>query len=233
MLPDFSALAGWSATGLMFGKGLIVTLELLVFSTGVAMVLAVPLALARLSGNPLLRWPAWAFSAFFRGTPLLVQIFLIYYGLAQFSFIRQSILWPLLREAFPCAQVALALNMAAYVGEVVRGGILAVPVGEKEAALSVGMGPALLYRRIILPRAFRLMLPALSNEVVIQMKSTSLACTITLLDVTGVGRRLAAASYTTDPLIVAGIIYMILAFSIGRVFKTMERRLNRWRRQVA
>lgn len=222
--------ADLSDTALLFGKGLVITLELLIVSTALAMVLAVPLAIARLSANPFLRWPAVAYSAFFRGTPLLVQIFLFYYGLSQFPEIRQSFAWPVLREAFPCAQVALTLNMTAYVAEVVRGGIMAVPAGEKEAALSVGMGPVLMYRRIILPRAFRLMLPALSNEVAIQLKSTSLACTITLLDVTGVGRRLAAASYTTGPLIAAGVIYMILALLIGRVFKLAEGRLSFRRR---
>jgi polar amino acid transport system permease protein len=229
MALDPSFLAEVSNLGLLFGKGLIVTLELLILSTGVALVGAVPLALARLSVHRLLRWPAFAYSAFFRGTPLLVQIFLIYYGLSQFGAVRDSLIWPLLRDALPCAQVALALNMAAYVGEVVRGGILAVPSGEKEAAIAVGMGPLQIYRRIILPRAFRLMLPALSNEVVIQMKSTSLACTITLLDVTGVGRRLAAASYSTEPLIIAGVIYVVVAFSISRFFKLLERRLNHWR----
>lgn len=227
---DLSMLGGLSDTAILFGKGLAVTLELLVVSTGLAMVLAVPLAIARLSANPLFRWPAFVYSAFFRGTPLLVQIFLFYYGLSQFPAIRQSFVWPFLRDAFPCAQVALTLNMVAYVAEVVRGGILAVPSGEKEAALSVGMGPGLIYRRIILPRAFRLMLPALSNEVAIQLKSTSLACTITLLDVTGVGRRLAAASYSTEPLIAAGAIYMVLAFLIGRLFTLMEGRLSFRRR---
>ncbi|PKU24390.1 amino acid ABC transporter permease [Telmatospirillum siberiense] len=227
---DLSTLGGLSDTAALFGRGLVITLELLVVSTVLAMVLAVPLAVARLSANPFFRWPAFAYSAFFRGTPLLVQIFLFYYGLSQFPWIRQSIAWPFLRDAFPCAQVVLTLNMVAYVAEVVRGGIMAVPSGEKEAALSVGMGPFLMYRRIILPRAFRLMLPALSNEVAIQLKSTSLACTITLLDVTGVGRRLAAASYSTEPLIVAGVIYMILAFLIGRVFKLAEARLSFQRR---
>ncbi len=211
-----------------FAAGLWMTIQLLAVSAACGLALAVPLALARLSKNPLLSWPAAAYTAFFRGTPLLVQIFLIYYGLAQFSFVRDSFLWIFLRESYPCALLALSLNMTAYVGEVVRGGILAVPRGECEAALSVGMGPALLYRRIMLPRAFRLMLPALSNEVVIQLKSTSLASTITLLDVTGVARRIAAASYQTDPLFIAGGIYIVMTFLIARVFRFLEARLNRY-----
>jgi His/Glu/Gln/Arg/opine family amino acid ABC transporter permease subunit len=204
------------------------TLRLLVVSTLCGLALAVPLALARLSGNPFLRLPAAAYTAFFRGTPLLVQIFLIYYGLAQFAFVRDSFLWVFLRESYPCALIALSLNMTAYVGEVVRGGILGVPRGEREAALAVGMGPVLLYRRIILPRAFRIMLPALANEVVIQLKSTSLASTITLLDVTGVARRIAAATYQTDPLFLAGGIYVVMTFLIARIFRFLEARLNRY-----
>jgi len=211
-----------------FGAGLWMTLRLLVVSTLCGLALAVPLALARLSGNPFLRLPAAAYTAFFRGTPLLVQIFLIYYGLAQFAFVRDSFLWVFLRESYPCALIALSLNMTAYVGEVVRGGILGVPRGEREAALAVGMGPVLLYRRIILPRAFRIMLPALANEVVIQLKSTSLASTITLLDVTGVARRIAAATYQTDPLFLAGGIYVVMTFLIARIFRFLEARLNRY-----
>jgi His/Glu/Gln/Arg/opine family amino acid ABC transporter permease subunit len=211
-----------------FAAGLWMTVQLLAVSTVCGLVLAVPLALARLSKNPLLNLPAGAYSAFFRGTPLLVQIFLIYYGLAQFSFVRDSFLWIFLRESYPCALLALSLNMTAYVAEVVRGGILGVPRGEREAALSMGMGPVLLYRRIILPRAFRLMLPALSNEIVIQLKSTSLASTITLLDVTGVARRIAAATYQTDPLFIAGAFYIVMTFVIARIFRFLEARLNRY-----
>jgi His/Glu/Gln/Arg/opine family amino acid ABC transporter permease subunit len=214
-LPDFAA-------------GVWMTVRLLFFSTLCGVVLSVPLALARLSKNPLLRVPASAYSIFFRGTPLIVQIFLIYYGLAQFSFVRDSFLWIFLREAYPCALLALSLNMTAYVGEVVRGGILAVPSGEREAAVAMGMGPALLYRRIILPRAFGLMLPALGNEIVIQLKSTSLASTITLLDVTGVARRLASATYQTDPLFVAAGIYVVLTYVLAQIFKAFEARLNRF-----
>jgi His/Glu/Gln/Arg/opine family amino acid ABC transporter permease subunit len=211
-----------------FVAGLWMTLRLLFFSTLCGLALSVPLALARLSSNPLLRVPAAGYSVFFRGTPLLVQIFLIYYGLAQFAFVRESFLWIFLRESYPCALIALSLNMTAYVGEVVRGGILAVPSGEREAGIAVGMGPGLLYRRIVLPRAFGLMLPALGNEIVIQLKSTSLASTITLLDVTGVARRIAAATYQTDPLFVAAAIYVVLTFVIARIFKILEARLNRF-----
>ncbi|HTW29905.1 MAG TPA: ABC transporter permease subunit [Acetobacteraceae bacterium] len=210
--------------------GLALTVQLLALSSLFGVVLAVPLAVARLSRLRPLAWFSAGYSGFFRGTPLLVQIYLIYYGLAQFGFIRHSVLWVVLRNAWPCALIAFSLNMAAYVSEVVRGGILAVPQGEIEAAKALGLHPWLRYRLVILPRAFRLILPALGNEVIVQMKSTSLASTITLLDLTGVARRLAAASYSTDPLIIAGLIYAALAWLLGRGFRMAEKRFNRHRR---
>jgi His/Glu/Gln/Arg/opine family amino acid ABC transporter permease subunit len=224
-------LSGWgdeiTAAAPVFLGGLWTTVQLLAISSVVGLVLSMPLALARLSRSRLIAFPAAAYSNFFRGTPLLVQIYLIYYGFAQFAFVRQSVLWSVLRYAYPCALIAFSLNMTAYVSEVVRGGIRAVPRGEIEAATALGMSPWTRTRRIVLPRAYGLMLPALSNEVVIQLKSTSLASTITLLDVTGVGRRLAAASYSTDPLLMAGAIYVVLTFLIARVFRGLEFVLNR------
>lgn len=210
----------------LFVSGLGTTLELLAASTVIGLALAVPLALARLSIRRWLAVPATAYAYFFRGTPLLVQIFLIYYGLPQFDAVRTSVFWPLLRDPLPCALLAFSLNMAAYAGEVVRGGILAVPSGEREAAMAVGMPHALMIRRVILPRAFRIALPALSNEIVLQLKATSLASTVTLVDLTGVGRRLAAKTYTTDGLFVAGAIYIGLTFLIARGFSFLEGRYN-------
>ncbi len=210
--------------------GLWVTLELLVVSSTIGIILAVPVALARVSPSRLLSAPATAFTYFFRGTPLLVQIFLIYFGLPQFDLVRNSILWPLLRDPLPCALLAFSLNMAAYVAEVIRGGILGVPNGEREAALAVGMPRGLLIRRIILPRAFRVTLPALSNEVVLQLKATSLASTVTLLDVTGVGRRIAAKTYTSEALFMAGAIYIVLTVILAQGFRLLERRYNAYQR---
>lgn len=209
-----------------YARGLWITVELMLVSTLAGFVLSVPLALARVSSSRFLAWPAFAYSAAFRGTPLLVQIFLFYYGLAQFEVVRDSIFWPLLRDAVPCALVVLSFNLAAYFAEVVRGGILAVPEGEKEAASSLGMTPALTYRRIILPRALGIMLPSLSNEVVQQLKGTALVSTITILDMTGVARRLAAQSYTSEPLILAGVIYILLTYLISRLFKVFDYYLN-------
>ena len=210
-----------------FQRGIWLTVQLLLLSAAIAFLLAVPLALMRVSqGRGLSRF-AYLYMYLFRGTPVLTQLFLIYYGLSQFDAVRQSALWPILRDPWSCALIALSLNMAAYVAEVLRGGIEGVPAGEKEAGLAAGLSAFQLYRLVILPRAFRIALPALSNEMVVQMKSTALVSTITLLDLTGVARRIEARTYSTDALFVAGIIYVILTYAIGRGFRLAEWRLNR------
>ena len=214
----------------LFWSGLQVTLELLIVSTAIGLVLSVPIALMRLSPSRLVSVPATVYTTFFRGTPLLVQIFLIYYGLPQFDAVRNSVIWPLLRDPMPCALLAFSLNMSAYTSEVVRGGILGVPKGEREAALACGMPHWLMLRRVILPRALRIALPALSNEVVLQLKATALASTVTLLDVTGVGRRLEARTYTTEALYIAGAIYIALTALIAQSFRLLEARLSTERR---
>jgi His/Glu/Gln/Arg/opine family amino acid ABC transporter permease subunit len=210
-----------------FLRGVGLTLELLLLSATIAVLLAVPLALMRLSrrGGP--RRFAYIYTYLFRGTPLLTQLFLIYYGLAQFEAVRHSPLWPILRDPWPCALIALSLNMSAYVAEVLRGGILGVPAGEREAGVAAGLSPFQLYRLIILPRAFRIALPALGNEMVVQMKSTALVSTITLLDLTGVSRRIVSRTYSTDALFVAGILYVVMTYAISRGFRLAEGRLNR------
>ncbi len=211
----------------MFLHGLWLTVELLLLSSTIALGLAVPLALMRVSRSRMGGAFAYGYTYLFRGTPLLTQLFLIYYGLAQFAWMRGSPLWPVFRDPWYCALIALTLNMSAYLAEVLRGGIQAVPKGEREAAVAMGMGPTLLYRRIILPRAFGIALPALSNEMVVQLKSTALVSTITLLDVTGVARRIVTRTYSTDALFVAGVIYVMLTWLISRGFRLAERRLNR------
>jgi len=210
-----------------FQRGIWLTIQLLLLSAAIAFLLAVPLALMRVSRGRGPRRFAYLYMYLFRGTPVLTQLFLIYYGLSQFEAVRQSALWPILRDPWPCALIALSLNMAAYVAEVLRGGIEGVPAGEKEAGLAAGLTSFQLYRLVILPRAFRIALPALSNEMVVQMKSTALVSTITLLDLTGVARRIEARTYSTDALFVAGIIYVILTYAIGRGFRLAEWRLNR------
>jgi polar amino acid transport system permease protein len=211
-----------------FLRGLWLTVQLLTLSSAIALAFAVPLALARTSRNRLMSRFAFGYMYLFRGTPLLSQLFLIYYGLAQFDFVRTSALWPVLREPWPCALIALSLNMSAYVAEALRGGIVGVPAGEREAAVAMGMTPFQVARLVVLPRAFRIALPALGNEIVVQMKSTALISTITLLDLTGVARRIVTRTYSTDALFVAGIVYVVLTYGISRLFRLAEGRMNRY-----
>ncbi len=205
--------------------GLIVTLQLLAISTAAGLAIACVVAFGRLSRARLLRWPATVYAGALRGTPLLVQIYIVYYGLAQFAVIRHSPFWPILRHAWPCALIAFSLNMGAYASEVVRGAIQAVPAGEREAAVALGLRRFQTFRLVVMPRALRLGLPALVNEVLVQVKATSLASTVTILDLTGVARRMTAASFTTTPLVEAGIIYAALALLIGLGAHLLERGL--------
>ncbi len=207
--------------------GAVVTLELVGLALLVGMVLAVPLALMRTARSPLLWMPVYGYIFYFRGTPLLVQIFLTYYGLGQFESIRESFIWPIFREAYWCAIIAFSLNTAAYTAEIFRGAIQAVPSGEVEAARAVGMSRSLQLRRIVLPRAFRLALPAYSNEVILMLKGSALASTITLLDITGVARTIVSNTFAPYEIyITAGLIYLIMTFAITRVFHFLEKRLN-------
>jgi octopine/nopaline transport system permease protein len=168
----------------------------------------------------------------FRGTPLLVQIFLIYYGLGQIPFIRDSFLWPFLREAYWCAILAFTLNTAAYTSEMIRGGILAVPHGQVEAAYACGFSRFLVYRRIIAPIAIRQALPAYGNEVILMVKASSLASTITLLEITGIARRIISQSFAVfEVFIVAGAIYLVINFLVTRAIRAAEWRLTPYLRR--
>jgi putative lysine/arginine/ornithine/histidine/octopine transport system permease protein len=207
--------------------GLVVTLELTVLSLIFGMVLALPLAALRTARSPILWVPAYGYITFFRGTPLLVQIFLIYYGTGQFEWIRTTPLWPILREAYWCAILAFSLNTAAYTAEILRGAIQAVPRGEIEAGLALGMSRWHVFRLISLPRAFRLALPAYGNEIILVIKSSSLASTITLLDITGVARTLVAHTYAPyEVFLVAGALYLVLVLATTRLLASVERWLQ-------
>lgn len=210
-------------------SGTWLTIQLVVISAVFGVILAVPVALARLSQNRIVNGIATGYSLFFRGTPLLVQIFLIYFGLGQFDFVRDSVLWPFLREAYVCALITFSLNTAAYSGEILRGGIRAVPRGEVEAARAAGMSTFTTYRLIILPRAFSIILPAYSNEVIILLKGTSLASTITMLELMGQSQLMASDTYQPIQVFaIAGVIYYALTLVITRLFHWLERRFNRY-----
>ena len=158
-----------------------------------------------------------------------MQFFLIYFGLGQFGLVRASFLWPLLREAYVCALITLTLNTAAYSAEIVRGGILAVPKGEVEAARACGMSRLTAYRLVILPRAFSIVLPAYSNEVIILLKGTALASTITLMELMGQAQFISSNTYQPIQVFtIAGVIYYLLTLVITRIFAVLEKRYNRY-----
>jgi polar amino acid transport system permease protein len=216
----------WESVPDLLG-GLLVTLELTVLSLILGLALALPLAALRTARSPILWMPVYGYITFFRGTPLLVQIFLIYYGTGQFDWIRETPLWPLLRQAYWCAILAFSLNTAAYTAEILRGAIEAVPRGETEAGSALGMSRWLVFRLISLPRAFRLALPAYGNEIILVIKSSSLASTITLLDITGVARTLVAHTYAPyEVFLVAGALYLLLVLATTRLLALAERWLR-------
>ena len=217
----------WESLPRLLG-GAALTLEITLVSVAIGLCLAVPLAVLRLSRRPFLWMPVYGYIFYFRGTPLLVQLFLVYYGSGQFQpFLDRIGLWVLFREAYFCAVLTLTLNTAAYTAEILRGAIQAVPRGEVEAARAFGMSGVLLYRRIVLPKAFRLALPAYTNEVVFLLQATSLVSVITLLDLTGVARILVARSFEPYKLyIAAGLIYLAITYAFVFVSRRLERRLS-------
>lgn len=208
--------------------GMLLTLNITAVSVLCGLLLAVPMALMRVSGNRLLWIPAYLFIFYFRGTPLLVQLFLIYYGSGQFQEFLSAIgLWTFFREAYFCAVLTLTLNTAAYTAEILRGAILAVPFGEIEAGLACGMSRVKLYRRIILPQALRLAWPAYTNEVVFLLQATSLVSIITLMDITGVARVISARSFAFYELFMtAGALYLILVYGLLFIFRKVEFRIT-------
>jgi arginine/ornithine transport system permease protein len=208
-----------------FAAGLRTCLVLLLISVATGFVLSVPLAVARVSARRWLSGPVWAFTYVVRGTPLLVQLFIVYYGLAQFEALRESVAWPLLREAWFCAWLAFALNTTAYTTEIFAGALRATPHGEVEAARAFGLAGARLYRRILLPGALRRALPQYGNEVVGMLHATAIASTVTLVDVTRVARDVYANHLLpAEAFGSAAVIYFALTFTLVGLFKLAERR---------
>lgn len=207
--------------------GALLTIELVVFSGLLGLLLAVPIALMRLSSHWSIKALPFAYIYFFRGTPLLIQMFLIYYGLSQFETIKESFLWPVLSSAYWCGIIAFTLNTAAYIAEILRGAISGIPTGEIEAADALGFSQWHKLRRIILPRAFAIMLPAYSNEVIFMLKNSALASTITLLELTGMSRNISFRTYSVlEMFFAAGVIYLLIAWAFLGLFALLERRLS-------
>jgi arginine/ornithine transport system permease protein len=198
---------------------------LLVAALCAGLAAAIPLAVMRASANPWISRPVWLFTYVFRGTPLLVQLFLIYYGLAQFSWMRESMVWPMFASAWFCAMLAFAINTCAYTTEIIAGAISATNHGEVEAARAMGMSPFTLYRRILLPSALRRSLPAYSNEVIMMLHGTSLASIVTLLDITGAAREVNSRFYLPfEAFITAAGFYLTLTFVLVSLFHLAEKR---------
>lgn len=208
-----------------FLGGLRVCLTLLAITLPVGFLLSLPLAVARASNNALASRTVWLFTYIVRGTPLLVQIFIIYYGLAQFEWVRESAAWVLLKNAWFCAWLAFTVNTTAYTTEIFAGAIKATPSGEVEAACSVGMTSAQVYLRILLPGALRRALPQYGNEAVGMMHATALASTVTLVDLTRVARDVYANHLLPiEAFGTVAIFYFTLTFTLVGCFKLLERR---------
>ena len=205
--------------------GVLVTLQLLGISLALGLLIAVPLGVLRALPNPWVWRPIWAYTYVFRGTPMLVQLFLIYYGLGQFEWVRNSIAWEWLQNAWFCACLAFVLNTAAYTTEIVAGAIRALPHGEIEAAKAYGMDRLTMMRRIVLPSALRRALPAYGNEAIFMLHGTSLAMLVTLADITGVAKRLYATHYTPfEAYLTAGAFYLVLTLGFVALFRWAEQR---------
>jgi polar amino acid transport system permease protein len=205
------------------------TLALMLIAGLLGTLLAVPVALAQVTGGRVLGGLSRGFTTTIRGTPLLVQIYLLYYGvgdlLAQTPEIRQSFLWPYLREGFWYAVAAFTISVAAYEGEIFRGGLLAVPRGELEAARAFGMSRFQVLRRIWMPRAFHISLPALSGEAILLLKSTPLASTVTVIDLYGAAARIRADTFRVyEPLLLVAAVYIGMTLIIALAFRLLERR---------
>ncbi|BAP40872.1 ABC transporter permease [Pseudomonas sp. 21LCFQ02] len=222
MMFDYNVV--WDSLPLYL-DGMLTTIKLLLISLFFGLLAALPLGIMRVSKKRWVNFPAWLYTYVIRGTPMLVQLFLIYYGLAQFEAVRESLLWPWLSSATFCACLAFAINTSAYTAEIIAGSLKATPAGEIEAARAMGMSEVTLYRRILLPSAMRRALPQYSNEVIMMLQTTSLASIVTLIDLTGAARTVNAQYYLPfEAYITAGVFYLCLTFVLVRLFRIAERR---------
>lgn len=215
-------------------KGAMLTLELSVLVLLTAAILALPVAFALNSRRSWVSRSAEAYVMLFRGTPAMIQIFLVYYGTSQFAWFRESPLWPIFREPYWCAIVALGLNGAAYTGNILAGAIRAVPTGTIEAGRALGLDWFKLQRFIVIPQAVRIGFPAYTNEVIQTVKATSLASTITLIELTGSAQMLVNDTYAPyEVFLAAAGMYLVITFFLAAIFHRIEQRLYRAGRDPA
>lgn len=209
----------------LFAAGIWMTVQLTVLALAIGFAIALPAGLARAWRVPVADRLAGGYVYLFRGTPLLVQTFLIYYGLSQFGWVRASWAWAYLREPWWCALIAFSLNSGAYLTEIIRGAVETTPRGQVEAAKSLGLTPLQAFGLVLLPGALRRALPQFGNEAVFMLHGTVVASVITLQDVLGAGRTLNAKFYLAyEGLLTAALLYMALTFVIVAIFRALERR---------
>jgi len=205
----------------------VITLKLLSASLIIGLFVGLIFAILRLNKNIIVNRFAYGYSYIFRGTPLLVQIFIIYFGLGQIEYLRTSFLWIILKEPYWCAIIAFALNTGAYTSEILRSAFQTIKPGIIEAGKSLGISNKIIFYKIQIPIAIRQSLPAYGNEIILMLKGTSLASTVTLMDLTGVAKYIISTTFKPiEVFIVAGGIYLFLTFLIHNLIKFLERKYS-------
>ena len=205
----------------------VVTLKLLSLSLFFGLFIGLLFAILRLNKNPIINKFAYGYSYVFRGTPLLVQIFIIYFGLGQIEYFRSTFLWVIFKEPYWCAIIAFALNTGAYTSEILRSAFETIKPGIIEAGKSLGIPSKIIFYKIQIPVAIRQSLPAYGNEIILMMKGTSLASTVTLMDITGVAKYIISTTFKPiEVFIVAGSIYLFMTFLIHNLIKYLEKKYS-------
>ena len=205
----------------------VITLKLLSVSLIIGLLIGLIFAILRLNKNIFINKFAYGYSYVFRGTPLLVQIFIIYFGLGQIEYLRSTFLWTVLKEPYWCAIIAFALNTGAYTSEILRSAFQTIKPGIIEAGQSLGISNKNIFYKIQIPIAIRQSLPAYGNEIILMMKGTSLASTVTLMDLTGVAKYIISTTFKPiEVFIVAGGIYLFMTFIIHNVIKFLEKKYS-------
>ncbi len=205
----------------------VVTLKLLSVSLIIGLFIGLFFAILRLNKNIFINKFAYGYSYIFRGTPLLVQIFIIYFGLGQIEYLRSTVLWVILKEPYWCAIIAFALNTGAYTSEILRSAFQTIKPGIIEAGQSLGISNKIIFFKIQIPIAIRQSLPAYGNEIILMMKGTSLASTVTIMDLTGVAKYIISTTFKPiEVFIVAGGIYLFMTFIIHNVIKFLEKKYS-------
>lgn len=212
-LPAFNAIQ----------HGIWLTLLITIASFIVGQIFALPLALALVSSRWWLSYSAFTYTFMVRGSPLLVQLFIVYYGLGQVEAIRSSFLWPILKSPLYCAIITIGLNSAAYMAEIIAGAIRQLPKGQFEAASALGLSRYVALVKVVFPQVYRGLLPAIGNELVLVMKGSTLASAVTVIEMTGAARIFVARTYAPfETFLIAGSVYLVMGAIFGRIVKAIE-----------